>query len=373
MCAARRLKNSVGIWGFGPNATRFMPGGYHPKCKEENSVIWTRRAVNGLGDLLDGLEYHYPGEIDEDNYPKVQRACGKDVDIYCLALGLFNNPRYALGSFINPKPALRKESIKIAKNGIDLAADLGARFIIWPGGEGYNYPFQVNPAQSWNWFIDAIGECADHCASKGVILLLEHKNSEPAMRILMRDIGMTLFLIHKIKERGADISRVRINMDWQHLVMNGEPLAEYAGLLMSEGLLGHHHGNSGWGSFDDDNMVGALCFMETLALAKELQMGDYGANGERVGFDLFPYTEDQVKAVERSILQWEFIWEVAEKIDTESLVEARNRSDAVGAYTEVFKALGLDKKFINKITRRKRAERAKNRGGKKKSKGKGKN
>ena len=45
-------------------------------------------------------------------------------------------------------------------------------------------------------------------------------------------------------------------MDWQHLIMNGESLAEYAALLAAEGLLGHQHANDGWGTFDDDNMVG---------------------------------------------------------------------------------------------------------------------
>ena len=99
-------------------------------------------------------------------------------------------------------------------------------------------------------------------------------------------------------------------MDWQHLLMNGEHLPEYAALLAAEGLLGHQHANSGWGIFDDDNMVGATAFMETVELALELRRADYGANGERLGFDLYPYTEDQVAAVERSVEQWHFIDEV---------------------------------------------------------------
>ena len=89
-------------------------------------------------------------------------------------------------------------------------------------------------------------------------------------------------------------------MDWQHLIMNGENLAEYAALLAAEGLLGHQHANSGWGTFDDDNMVGATAFMETIELAIELRRASYGANGERLGFDLYPYTEDAVAAVRRS-------------------------------------------------------------------------
>ena len=89
------------------------------------------------------------------------------------------------------------------------------------------------------------------------------------MKILMRNIGMTLYVIHKLRERGID--NVKVNMDWQHLIMNGENLAEYAALLAAEGLLGHQHANSGWGTFDDDNMVGATAFMETLELALELR------------------------------------------------------------------------------------------------------
>ena len=117
------------------------------------------------------------------------------------------------------------------------------------------------------------------------------------MKILMRNIGMTLHVIHTLRAQGID--NVKVNMDWQHLIMNGENLAEYAALLAAEGLLGHQHANSGWGTFDDDNMVGATAFMETLELAVELRRAGYGENGERLGFDLYPYTEDAVGAVKR--------------------------------------------------------------------------
>jgi xylose isomerase len=122
--------------------------------------------------------------------------------------------------------------------------------------------------------------------------------------------------------------------------MNGENLAEYAALLDADGLLGHQHANSGWGTFDDDNMVGATAFMETLELAIELRRAGYGNNGERLGFDLYPYTEDQVAAVKRSVLQWRFIDSVAEKIDGPALAAAQQAKDAVAAYELVYAALG---------------------------------
>jgi xylose isomerase len=171
-----------------------------------------------------------------------------------------------------------------------------------------------------------------------VKLFLEHKNSEPAMKILMRNIGMTLHVIHTLRARG--ITNVQVNMDWQHLLMNGESLGEYAALLAAEGLLGHQHANSGWGTFDDDNMVGTTAFMETLELAVELRRARYGEQGERLGFDLYPYTEDAVAAVARSVEQWRFIWDVSGRIDEAALREAQSRKDAIRAYELVYAALG---------------------------------
>ena len=158
------------------------------------------------------------------------------------------------------------------------------------------------------------------------------------MKILMRNVGMTLHVIHTLRRQGID--NVTVNMDWQHLLMNGESLAEYAALLAAEGLLGHQHANDGWGTFDDDNMVGTIRLMETLELAVELRRAGYGANGERLGFDLYPYTEDAVRAVERSVKQWRFIDGIAGRIDEDALRAAQHEKDAVTAYELVYAAMG---------------------------------
>lgn len=351
----KRLKNSVGIWAFGANATRFMPDGYHVAEGGESMIERSRRAVEGLGDLVDGFEYHFPGEVDEESVSDIQGVLG-DKDIYALALGTFSDPKFSLGTFVNPDERLRQENLEITRRGIDLAAQIGAKFIIWPGGEGYNYNFQVDYVRTWGLFIDGIQAAVDHADAKGVTVLLEHKNSEPAMNILMRNIGMALYTIHKVAERGTNTAHVKINMDWQHLIMNGENLAEYAALLANDGLLGHHHANSGWGTFDDDNITGAAFFMQTLELAKILQRADYGRNGERVGADLFPYTEDQVAAVRRALLQWEFIWELAAKIDDDELEMAWRNKDAVRGQEIVYEVLGLDAATIERIAEERRSQ-----------------
>jgi xylose isomerase len=330
-------KTSLGIWALGGMVTRFVPGGYQPEHGRESTAEKVARAVEGLGGLIDDYEFHYPQELSEENIDEV-RAALDGHPVYAIASGLHLDPRFGRGGLVSPVDATRAEARKLTLAAADFAGGLGAHFILWPGIEGYNYPFQTPYRESWRWLIEGIGEAAERCREHGVKLFLEHKNSEPAMKIHMGNIGMTLHVIHKLRAEG--IHNVQVNMDWQHLIMNGENLAEYAALLDDEGLLGHQHGNSGWGTFDDDNMLGATAFMETLELAVELRRANYGANGEHLGLDLYPYTENQVEAVRRSVLQWRFIDAIAERIDDAALREAQSRKDAVRAYEIVYAAMG---------------------------------
>ncbi|HEX4747542.1 MAG TPA: TIM barrel protein [Gaiellaceae bacterium] len=331
------MKTSLGIWALGSMVTRFVPGGYQPQWASESMPERVHRAVEGLGDLMDDYEFHFPQELSEDNLDDVREALAGH-GIYAIATGTHLNPAFGKGGLSSPSDAIRDQALAEALQAADFAGSIDAQMILWPGVEGYNYPFQTPYQEAWARFVDGVGEVAARCQEHGISLFLEHKNSEPAMKILMRNVGMTLHVIHTLRTRG--ITNVKVNMDWQHLLMNGESLAEYAALLAAEGLLGHQHANSGWGTFDDDNMVGATAFMETLELALELRRARYGENGERLGFDLYPYTEDAVAAVERSVLQWRFIWDVSGRIDDVSLREAQAEKDAVRAYELVYAALG---------------------------------
>ncbi len=331
------MKTSLGIWAMGPMVTRFNPGGYKPELAERSTADHVRVAVAGLEGLIDDYEFHYPQELSPDNLDEVRGALDGH-GIYAMASGLHLDKRFARGGLCSPDDAIRDEALKLTLGCADFAASLGARMILWPGIEGYNYPFQTPYADSWARLIDGIGQAAARLAEHGQVLFLEHKNSEPAMKIHMGNVGMTLHVIHTLRARGID--NVQVNMDWQHLIMNGENLAEYAALLHAEGLLGHQHANSGWGTFDDDNMVGATAFMETLELAVELRRAGYGTRGERLGFDLYPYTEDAVEVVKRSVLQWRFIDGAAGRIDDAALRAAQRDKDAIRAYELVYAALG---------------------------------
>ncbi|MFQ3548840.1 MAG: TIM barrel protein [Armatimonadota bacterium] len=330
-----RLKNSMGIWMAGANATRFMPDGYHVEVVEETMPERFKRIADGVGDLLDGFEGHYPGEINEDNLKDVKAAIG-NKDIYAIALGTFSIPELSLGAMMNPDPKLREYARELTHKAIDIAAELGSKFIIWPGNDGYNYPNQADYSTIWKWFLEGIADAAEYCNSKGVPLLLEDKNSEPKMRILLNNQAVCILVIKKLREMGIDTTNIKVNMDWQHLIMRGENLPQWAAMLADEGMLGHQHANSGWGLTDDDNIVGASYLEQTIGICIELQLKGYGSNGERIGYDLFPYTEDQVRAAKMCIRNFDHIWSLAEKITDkngpfyEPYMNARMKLDAMG-------------------------------------------
>ena len=130
-------------------------------------------------------------------------------------------------------------------------------------------------------------------------------------------------------------------MDWQHLIMNGESLAEYAALLAAEGVSAtsmrtragnvrrRQHGRSDGVHGDARARRGAPA-------------GWLRGERRELGFDLYPYTEDAVAAVRRSVLHWRFIDSVATRIDEPALREAQMRKDAVRAYELVYAALGAE-------------------------------
>ena len=72
------MRTSLGIWALGPMITRFVAVGYQPEYTNEPMPVKVRRAVEGLGDLMDDYEFHYPGELNglltHDRRPKVDPA-----------------------------------------------------------------------------------------------------------------------------------------------------------------------------------------------------------------------------------------------------------------------------------------------------------
>src|SRR5437870_11473180 len=122
------MKTSLGIWAFGSMVTRFVPGGYQPDHGGESTVDRVRRAVDGLGDLIDDYEFHYPQELSPDNLDEVREALAGH-GIYCIASGLHLDPRFGRGGLVSPDPDTRAEAVRRTLAAADFAGSLGAHFI----------------------------------------------------------------------------------------------------------------------------------------------------------------------------------------------------------------------------------------------------
>src|ERR1044071_8040689 len=104
------MKTSLGIWARGTMATRIVPGGYQPQWAGERTAAKVRRAVEGLGDLMDGYEFHYPQELSPETLEDVRDALAGH-DIYCLASGLHLDPLFGKGGLSSPDDRIRDEAL----------------------------------------------------------------------------------------------------------------------------------------------------------------------------------------------------------------------------------------------------------------------
>src|SRR5947209_20581625 len=97
--------------------TRFVPRGYQPEHDYEREPVAEKvhRAVEGLGELIDGYEFHYPQELSRDNLDEVRAALGEH-DVCCIAGGLLLDLRFERGGLVNPDRELRREARRNARD-----------------------------------------------------------------------------------------------------------------------------------------------------------------------------------------------------------------------------------------------------------------
>ena len=113
------MRTSLGIWALGSMVTRFVPGGYQPERAAETTAQRVRRAVDGLGDLIDDYEFHYPDELSHENLDEVRDALDGH-GIYTICTGLHLDPRFGRGGLVSPDPAVRAEARRLTRETAEL-------------------------------------------------------------------------------------------------------------------------------------------------------------------------------------------------------------------------------------------------------------
>ncbi len=334
------LRFTAGIWFFSPAATRF-----HAKYKPDLPLEARLEIAASLKDYgLDGLEAHYPNEINEANLPLWQQFT-RDTGIRLVTVIplLFYDAQFEFGSLSNPDPVVRQVAIVRTIASLTLARELGCDFsVVWPGIDGYENPFGIDMAGMRLRFAEGLAEAMD--AVPGVRIAFEPKPYEPRGRILYSTTPEGVLLGHQVEAMLTHRDNRRLlddghkllcmNPEIGHLLMGYEDLPYALSWPLSEGRLAHTHWNSQpLGNYDQDLNVGMISPEQMEAGLYTLKMHGYTGyfgidiNPERMPVDVaLKISMDALRAANDRI----------NHLDHARLIEAATHPDRHRGFIEAY-------------------------------------
>jgi sugar phosphate isomerase/epimerase len=307
-------KIASGFAPFSPCGDRFNPPGYRdPMSLEEQMAAASRiRGLTGTG-----LDYPYQFKDPEP----VRKMLAKYNLAFCtLEIGLYPDRKWGRGTYTSTDPAVRRDAIEMSKRALDVAADLGADDVLmWPGQDGFDYPFATDYQVSWKMMVDAIAEVAAH--RPDVKIAIEYKKQEPRANIHIRNAGVLLSLLHDV-----GMKNVGGCIDLGHSLAAGENPGEAAVLLARAGKLFQVHVNDNYRDWDHDLILGSVSFWETLEFFYWLRRCGYG--GWYV-LDIYPYREEGSAALQTGVDRVAYYLDTVARIDTKEMTEILRGGDSV--------------------------------------------
>ena len=305
----------TGIWAFGQFVDRYAGDGYGPSRSTEE-MLDAAAQVQGLT----YLDINVPFATDSLNARDVKTMLD-DRGLKCRATTPHIYMReYSRGAFTNPDSELRLRTRNRVEEAVEAAAVLDAGYVkFWPGQDGYDYPGQVDYEQIWGYTVNAMREI---CEKHGdVQFAIEYKPKEPRVRMTLANAPKTLLAI---QETGVD--NLGIVMDFGHSLMAGESPTESLLMINRYGKLVSAELNDNWRDWDDDLPVASVHLFETMEYLLALRSIEWQ---DPLLLDQFPFRENPVAAVARSIETIEMLSEACARVDGVELAEAQSRQDAL--------------------------------------------
>lgn len=334
------LKFSAGIWFFAPFDSRF-----HAKYQAERSIEERLEVAATLADYgLQGIEAHYPNEINEDNVDLWQDFVD-DTGIRLITVIplLFYDAQFEWGSLSNPLDEPRRAAIERTKRALELNKELDTDFaVVWPGIDGYENPFGIDFVAMRDRFADGLAEAMD--AVPGVRIAFEPKPYEPRGHQLFGLTPEGVLLAHQVElqlehpenrrllEDGHSL--VCMNPEVGHVLMGYEDLAYAFSWPLSEGRLAHTHWNSQpLGNYDQDLNVGTISPEQTEALLYAFKM--YGYEGY-YGIDINPERMPVETALKINMDAIRAANDRINEMDHAAILDARSNPDGARGWIEAY-------------------------------------
>ncbi|WP_273168043.1 sugar phosphate isomerase/epimerase family protein [Actinomyces israelii] len=314
----------AGLWNFATYVDRYAVDGYG----DPRSTIEQIELAAEVGDIS-YVDLNYPftgGLTTADVKAALERtglkAIGVTPDIYLR--------EHQMGAFTNPDPAKRESARTIMQGAADAVRELGARYVkIWPGQDGFDYPFQVDYKELSRLAVEGMRDLAR--ANPDLKLVIEYKPREPRTHMFWSSAAKTVL---GIQAMGVD--NVGVLLDFGHALFGGESPAEAAQLLIDHGLLWGMDVNDNYRGWDDDMVVGTVHMTEALEFFHTLRVNGWEGVWQ---LDQFPFREDVVDNARTSIRFLKALHRALDRLDEEALAEAQRRQDPLAAQRLVQDAL----------------------------------
>ncbi|PZU35591.1 MAG: xylose isomerase [Actinomyces sp.] len=314
----------AGLWNFATYVDRYAVDGYG----DPRSTIEQIELAAEVGDIS-YVDLNYPftgGLTTADVKAALERtglkAIGVTPDIYLR--------EHQMGAFTNPDPAKRESARAIMQGAADAVRELGARYVkIWPGQDGFDYPFQVDYKELSRLAVEGMRDLAR--ANPDLKFVIEYKPREPRTHMFWSSAAKTVL---GIQAMGVD--NVGVLLDFGHALFGGESPAEAAQLLIDHGLLWGMDVNDNYRGWDDDMVVGTVHMTEVLEFFHTLRVNGWEGVWQ---LDQFPFREDVVDNARTSIRFLKALHRALDRLDEEALAEAQRRQDPLAAQRVVQDAL----------------------------------
>ena len=278
-------------------------------------AIKAYKAMNGLTHL----EFNYPEHIQGYDLEDIKSA-REGLQVNGLAIRWRN--RFVNGEFNNPDEDLRKEAVRICKDGVDVCRQLGGKVItLWFENDGFDYPFQIDYEKSWKNMVEGIREVADYAPD--LKISIEYKPFEPRNFSLVDSTGMTLLLINDV-----DRPNVGCTLDFCHMMMKNDSPSYGLALAASKGKLFGLHMNDGYGRMDSGMIFGSVNLGLSLEFVYYLKKYHYEGV---VFFDTFPIREGAAEETQANIDAFEKLSDLVDSVGLEAIGDVISKCDGIGA------------------------------------------
>ena len=314
----------AGLWNFATYVDRYATDGYG----EPRSTIEQIDLAGRVGDIA-YVDINFPwtpGVTTDDVKAALERnglrAIGVTPDIYLR--------EHQMGAFTNPDPAKRASAMEIMHGAAEAVRALGARYVkIWPGQDGFDYPFQVDYKELNRLAVEGMRDLAR--ANPDLKFVIEYKPREPRTHMFWSSAAKTVL---GIQAMGVD--NVGVLLDFGHALFGGESPAEAAQLLIDHGLLWGMDVNDNYRGWDDDMVVGTVHITEVFEFFHTLRKNGWEGVWQ---LDQFPFREDVVDNARTSIRFLKALHRALDRLDEDALAEAQAGQDPLAAQRVVQDAL----------------------------------